>query len=91
MLVFADGDRLIRTEIFNTNFRLLWARLSAGEILPEEFVLIGGTHFSLGGREIVNYPHDLKFAAARRLGNKLNVRTSESIFSVSLPARKHIY
>ena len=89
LLVFADSaENIVRTEFFNTNFRFLWARLSPGETYPDEFVLIGGTHFSLGGREIVRYPKPLKFAHARRLGSKLNVRTSESIFSVSLPQRK---
>lgn len=89
LLVFADSaEQIVRTEFFNTNFRFLWARLSPGETCPDEFVLISGTHFSLGGREIVRYPKPLKFAHARRLGNKLNVRTSESLFSVSLPQRK---
>lgn len=85
LLVFADSDQVVRTELFNTDFRFLWARLSLGEKLPEEFVLINGKNFSMGGRDIVNYPHNLEFAIARRLGNKLNVRTSESVFSVSLP------
>ena len=88
VFVFADGEQIVRTELFNTNFRFLWARLSVDEDLPEEFVLIGGTNFSLAGREVINYPNELKFAVARRLGNRLNVRTSESIFSVSLP-QKH--
>ena len=89
LFVFADSDeQLVRTEIFNTNFRFLWARLSAGEELPEEFVMIGGTHFSLGSREIINYPQKVEFAVARRLGNRLNVRTGENIFSVSLPKFK---
>ena len=88
LFVFADGENVVRTELFNTNFRFLWSRLSAGEILPEEYVLIGGTKFSLGGREIINYPKELKFAVARRLGNKLNVRSSQSVFSVSLPQSK---
>ncbi len=88
LFVFADGEQIVRTEIFNTNFRFLWARLSAGETLPEEFVLIGGTNFSLDGREIINYPNELEYAVARRFGNKLNVHTSESIFSVSIP-QKH--
>ena len=30
LFVFADGEQIVRTEIFNTNFRFLWARLSAG-------------------------------------------------------------
>ncbi len=88
LFVFADGDRLVRTEFFNTNFRYTWARLSAEENLPEEFVLIGGSNFSIGGREIISYPKKIDFAAARRFGNKLNVRTTETIFSVSLP-QKH--
>jgi hypothetical protein len=89
LFVYADGsDQLIRTEFFDTNFRFLWARLSHGENLPEEFVMVDGTNFSLAGREVINYPSRLKFAVARRLGNKLNVRTSESVFSVSLPQRK---
>ncbi len=88
LLVFADGGQIVRTEIFHTDFRFLWARLSAGEILPEEFVLIGGTNFSLGDREVVNHPVELEFVAARRFGNKLNVQTPESIFRVSLP-QKH--
>ncbi len=88
LFVFADGEQIVHTEIFNTNFQFLWARLSAGEILPEEYVLIGGTNFSLDGREIINYPNHLEFATARRFGNKLNVHTSESVFSVSLP-QKH--
>jgi hypothetical protein len=88
LLVFADGEQIIHTEIFNTNFRVLWARLSEGETLPEEFVLIGGTHFSLDGREVINYPNELEWATARRFGNKLNVQTPDSIFKVSLP-QKH--
>jgi hypothetical protein len=87
LFVFADGEQVIRTELFNTDFRFLWARLSIGEKLPEEFVLIKGKSFSLGGRDIVNYPNELEFVVARRLGNRLNVRTSESIFSVSLPQK----
>jgi hypothetical protein len=55
--------------------------------LPEDFVLIGGTQFSLGGREIINYPNELEFATARRFGNKLNVQMPESVFRISLPQR----
>ncbi len=89
LFVFADSDeQIVRTEIFNTNFRFLWARLSPGETVPEEFVMVGGTNFTLGNREVINYPNELKFAVARRLGNRLNVRTSENIFSVSLPQKQ---
>lgn len=88
LFVYSDGDAIIRSEFFNTNFRFSWARLSPGENLPEEFVMVGGTHFSIGNREIINYPHSLKFALARCWGNKVNVCTSESVFSVSLPRKK---
>ena len=88
LFVLADGEQIVRTEIFNTNFRFLWARLKEGENVPEEFVLIGGTHFMLGKREVVNQMHELDYATARRSGNKLDVETSENIFSLSLP-QKH--
>ncbi len=87
LFVFADVEQIVRTELFNTNFRFLWARLSAGEELPEEFVLIGGTNFSLAGREIINQTQPLEFAAARRFGDKLNVQTNEGVFSASLPQK----
>jgi hypothetical protein len=88
LFVFADSEQIVRTEIFNTNFRFLWARLSASEELPEEFVLINGTNFSLDEREIINQSQSLDFAAARRFGDKLNVQTNEGVFSVSLPQKK---
>jgi len=89
LFVFADSvEQIVRTEFFNTNFRFFWARLSEGETIPEEFVMIGGTQFSLGEREIINYPNEVKFAVARRFGNRLNVRTSENLFSVSLPQKR---
>ncbi len=87
LFVFADTDQTVRTEIFNSNFRFLWARLSAGETIPEEFVLIGGTNFSVGSREVINYSRPLEYATARRFGDKLNVQTPESVFRVSLPQR----
>ncbi len=87
LFVFADSEQTVRTELFNTNFRFLWARLSASEELPEEFVLIGGTNFSLANREIINQPQPLEFAAARRFGDKLSIQTNESVFSVSLPQK----
>jgi hypothetical protein len=88
IFVYADGDEIVRTEFFDSDFRFLWARLSEGEDSPEEFVMLDGKNFVINNREIVNYPHRLSFVTARRLGSKLNVRTNESLFSVSLPARR---
>ena len=86
LFVFSDGDgEIIRTEFFNTDFRFLWARLSPGDNLPEEFVLIDGNNFSLDGRVILEEPKKLDFAIARRFGNKLYIRTSKNVFNVSLP------
>lgn len=92
VFVYGDGEQILRTEFFDSDFRFAWARIAEGEDLPEEFVLLDGKNFVVNSREILNYPQALKFVSARRLGNKLNVRTSESIFSVSLPARRpHTY
>lgn len=89
LFVYADpyGD-VIRTEIFNTNFRFMWARLSQGDLLPEEFVMIDGSEFSLDERVIISNPERLECAIARRFGKKLYLRTNESIFSVSLPSKR---
>ena len=84
LLIFGDGARIVRTEFFDTDFRFFWARLSTDESLPEEFVMTHGSKFNLDGREIINFSQKLAFAAARRLGSRLNVRTSETIFSLSL-------
>jgi Heparinase II/III-like protein/Heparinase II/III N-terminus len=83
LFLFTDADgQVVRTEFFDTNFQFFWARLSKRETIPEEFVMIGGTEFKLGETEIINHPTSLEFATARRLGNKINVKTSENIFSV---------
>lgn len=87
LFLFSDGEEIIRTEMFNTDFQFLWARMSDGEKLPEEFVLIGGSNFTLGGREVLKHPGHLQFAAARRFGSRLNVRTPETVFSVSIPQK----
>ena len=88
VFLYLDGDRIVRTDIFDSNFRFAWARFSQGDDLPEEFVLIDGSDFILKGREIINFPKGVKFVTARRLGGKLNVRTDSSLFSVSLPNRR---
>lgn len=88
LLVFADGDQTVRTEFFDTDFQFTWARLSADENLPEEFVLINGSKFSVGQREIFNHPKKIESATARRFGDNLNVAADKTIFSVSLPEKK---
>ena len=89
LFVFADGNgELVRTEFFNTDFSFLWARLSKGDELPEEFVLINGSNFTLSNRVVVQDPNKLDFAIARRFGKKLYVRTSKDVFSVSIPTNK---
>lgn len=88
LLVFADGDRTVRTELFNTNFQFTWARLYGEENLPEEFVLINGSNFSFGRRDVFNNSKKHEYATARRFGDKLNVAADKNVFSVSLPQKK---
>jgi hypothetical protein len=84
LLVFGDGESIVKTEFFESNFRWLWARMSVDDDLPEEFVLIGGKYFAVAGKEIIKYRKVLNFATARRFGNQFNLRTSDSIVSASL-------
>jgi Heparinase II/III-like protein/Heparinase II/III N-terminus len=88
VFVFSDGGEIIRTEFFDSDFRFLWARLGQGDEVPEEFVMVNGSYFFAEGREVINHSGNLKFAAARRLGNRLNVRTNDNVFSLSLPQTK---
>jgi hypothetical protein len=89
LFFFGDGDgQIARNEMFSTDFRFVWARVSAGESQPEEYVFVDGKYLVLNGREIITHPTNLEFATARRLGHKLNVRTSEGLFAVSLPQKR---
>jgi hypothetical protein len=87
LFVFTDGDQIVRTEFFNTDFKFTWARMGAGDETPEEFVMIGGSHFTFGEREVFNHPQTIDYAVARRFSNRLHVRSGENIFSVSLPEK----
>jgi hypothetical protein len=89
LFVFTDdGEQIVRTEFFNTNFKFTWARIGAGDEMPEEFVMLGGSHFTFGDREVIKHPKMLDYAVARRFGSRLNVKTNENIFSVSIPQNK---
>lgn len=87
LFVFADSGQIVRTEFFDSDFRFFWARLAPDAFLPESFVMLGGKYFSIRGREIINQPHELQWATARHIENKLNVETAEDAFDVSLPRR----
>ena len=82
--VFNDEpDRSIETGIFDTNFRYSWARMRVGEILPDEFVLIDGNSLMFDGNAAFVEP-DVPYAAVRRLGNELYIKTDSGIRNVSL-------
>jgi hypothetical protein len=88
LFIFGDGDgQIVRNEIFSTDFRFVWARLSEGEELPEEYVFVGGKYLAGAGCEIINSEEMLDFAVARRFGDVLNVRTQDNIFTVSVQPR----
>ena len=76
LFVFNDQPgESIETGIFETNFRYSWARMSEGETVPDEFVLVGGSCLSIGGRPVCN--EELQFASIRRLGNDLYIKTDK--------------
>lgn len=69
-----EPDVVIANGIFDSNFRYSWARLSAGESVPDEFVLIDGDCLRINGVDIFE-PHELNYASACRFGRELYVRT----------------
>ena len=75
LFVFNDEPgKLIETAVFDTNFRYSWARLSDGETLPDEFVLIDGDRLQIVGNDVLDESAD-NYAAIRRLGNDLYIKT----------------
>ncbi len=78
----------IETGMFDSNFRYSWARLRQDESLPDEFVLIDGNRLRIGEHEIFD-ESEVPYAAARRLGNELYVKTDTKRRTVSLgPAER---
>ena len=75
--VFIYNDEpgaIIENGIFDSNFKYSWARLSTGETVPDEFVLIDGDRLRIGGNDIFE-TSDCRYAAARRVGDELYVKT----------------
>lgn len=80
-----DRSNIVGTELIDTNFELTWARIGSLVDTPEEFVLIGGNHFGIGGHEVLSEPNELSFATIRQIGKDLNVNTQKGRFLVTLP------
>ena len=87
VFVFNDeAGKLIPTGLFDTDFKYSWARLSEGESVPDEFVLVEGSRLIIGGTETFEIP-SMKYASARRLGDELYIRNDlgRSKKSLNLP------
>lgn len=84
LFFFGDGDgHIAENALFSTDFKFVWARLSDGEELPEEYVFIGGKYLAAGNGVIIDSDTTEDFAIARRFGNQLNIRTKERLFTVT--------
>ena len=76
LFVYSDvRGELNDTGVFASDFRYTWARLSEGESVPDEVVLIDGSRFAMADKEIIN-DSKTDFASIRRLGSDLYIRTS---------------
>ena len=75
IFVFNDvTGQSIDNGIFSSNFKYSWARMSDGETIPDEFVLVGGNRLRIGAAEIFD-PYILTYASARRVGGELYIKT----------------
>jgi len=83
VLVAGDGEPLL-TELFDTNFRLSWARLANGETVPEEYVLIVGNRFAIDGHDLFDGDEIHSSAAIRRFGSDLCIRSDGEVGTLSL-------
>ncbi|HQY66491.1 MAG TPA: alginate lyase family protein [Pyrinomonadaceae bacterium] len=86
LIVYADNaGKMVRTELFDTNFRFTWARVGPGESVPQEYVLVGGNRFEIDGFEVIGNSPSINSASIRRFGNDLYVRGEKDAFRISLP------
>ena len=60
--------------MFESDFRLSWARIRPGERLPDEMVLLDGTKLIVDGKEVFRGKEG-KFLSVRRLGDELYTKT----------------
>ena len=75
IFVYNDvAGQMIDNGIFESDHRYAWARLSKGETVPDEFVLIDGSRLRIDRKDILD-GHDVSYASARRLGSELYVKT----------------
>jgi hypothetical protein len=88
LLIFNDTEQeYIDAGGFESNCRYTWARLREGESIPDEFVLINGDGLRISGINVVDVI-DHKYAAARRLGSELYIRSGAKRSRSFLP--KHL-
>ena len=75
ILVYNDDSvQAIDNGMFSSNFEYSWARVRSGESIPDEFILINGDRFAIGGKDIFE-SHEVNSASVRRLGSELYVET----------------
>lgn len=75
LFVFNDEPGLVANGLFDSSFKYTWARLSVDQSIPDEFVLIDGGELRIGADQMID-PEKWDFAAARRFGNELYLKTS---------------
>ncbi len=85
LIVSDDPQTTIRTELADTDFEFTWARIGSRADAPEEFVLVNGSQFAIGGHEVLNHMGGLGYATIRQVGSDLNVNTPNGRFRVTLP------
>jgi hypothetical protein len=76
---------VISTDLIDTNFALTWARIGGRSDTPEEFVMINGDQFAVGGHEVLKDIDEPGYATIRQVGSDLNINTQNGRFRVTLP------
>lgn len=73
LFVFNDEPgQMIETEIFATDFKYSWARMSDAGELPDEFIMIEGDKLRIDVTDIFDEPVN-GYAAVRRLGGEFYI------------------
>jgi hypothetical protein len=74
-ILMTGNGSLIESDSFTSDFRWMWARFTSDGARLKELLLIGGRHFSIDGRAILDSKQHLGYVVGRRVEGKLVLET----------------
>lgn len=78
------SEKSMETADMVSNFTLSWLRSSQCDAIPTEFLLIGGSRFTVNGTDVVKCEKPVQFLEARRTRETFELRTEQRAWEIGL-------